>query len=108
VAKQGQNFKLWAGSEKDIDVTIEGYTSLAGAVIEWAVGRMRKSTPLFTLSSTAGDITTSGLVVTITVPTSRSTDLEGFYCHQLKVTDATGNEDIVTEGRLRVLPSLHN
>lgn len=58
--------------------------------------------------ATQGDITVSGTSVTLRVEAGASAQLEDFtlYRYDLKVMDATGNDEVVGEGTFVVLPTV--
>lgn len=106
MATQRQDFKIWAGEAKELDIAITGVTDLSSATLQWKLGRTRSSTAMITKSSTAGEITKSSLTATVVLAQADTRDLTGNYIHQLKMLDASNLPSILSEGHVRVIGSM--
>ncbi len=101
-----QDIKVWSNDAKPITVALDGYESLSGVRYRWGVSRTAISEPLVTKYSTDGDITINNFKATISTTRHDTKDLRGIYKHQLQAIDGNNDPVTLTEGMLRVYPSM--
>ena len=107
MAVKGQNFKLWAGNDREIEFSVEGFTNFIGVEFKWAASRTPNGTPLIEKNSIAGDITIDDNVVTVSIDKEDTAGLSGGrYYHELWSEDASGNISTLAKGYFRLYKSL--
>ena len=105
MTETGQNFTMWSGDTKVLEVTITdsdgAAVDLTGATISYVLQRNVNSAAA-TISKTTDDgisITdASGGVFQITLDASDTASLSGSYYHECQITDASGNASTVFTG----------
>lgn len=105
MADTAQDATLWSGRDKALAFTLSDAAgealSLAGASLAWRLSREPGGTALVS-KSTSGGIAVASNVATVSLAPAETAALEGFYAHELVVTDGEGNVTTVSTGWLTV------
>lgn len=96
IAEADQNFNMYAGETKAIQITITGVESIQAA--HWALTNKSNLTKLVEKESGTGGITIVGNVVTIALDPEDTANLGGSYHHECRVEDANGDIETVAVG----------
>jgi len=104
----GQNIRIGEGDRKEFTVEVDGYSTLSGALIKWAVSYDSADSPLILKSSTSSDITIDGFDVTVVVKAVDTIGLRGKYTHELRIYEGGINPEKVTIGSFTVIPAITN
>lgn len=111
MTKQNQDFVMWAGDNKLIDVTVVDGDGVAvditGATIKWVLAKTAGDSALVT--KTTGD----GITITdaaagkfrVTLVPADTESLAGVYYHEAEVTDASSQVSTVLIGKVIVYKS---
>jgi hypothetical protein len=108
VARENQNFELFAGDDAILRVTVTDEDGdaldITGMTVDWALVRKVGDTPILTKETGGGGITlttpASG-ILDIALTDANTSDLSGNYWHQVVLTDGSGNISTVTIGQGR-------
>jgi len=105
MTETGQNFTMWSGDTKVIEVTITDASgnavNLTGATISYVLQRSVGSTVTISKTTASGISITdaSGGVFQITLDASDTARLSGSsYYHECQITDTSGNVSTVFTG----------
>ncbi|MCX5658589.1 MAG: hypothetical protein NTW19_02570 [Planctomycetota bacterium] len=108
MATARQDFTMHQGTHRTLRVSLAGTVPTTAGAAVWRVARDRASTAL--LSKTlaeggVGNLTTGTLDISL-FPSDTATLDAGEYYHELRVTDADGQQDVVLEGTLTLKASI--
>ena len=109
------SFTLRQGQDATLTVTVTDTAGdavdLTGASVRFVMGR--NYTDSFAVDSNASPQSAtatvsngSGGIITVLISDTVMDDLIGDYLYEVKVTDASGNESVVTEGTITVKDTL--
>lgn len=101
---KNQNFEMYAGDTKNIEITISS-VNLAGASVKWAAKKTIYDAVPALYKDTAGGITITDAAAgkfTIALAPADTADLSGKYYHEAEVTDQSGNVSTVTTGTITI------
>jgi hypothetical protein len=113
MAKTNQNIGVdenayFAGDSLEIIVNVDDRGSdldIVGASIEWAVAESPGSSEIISESDSGVTATVTDAdagELTITVDEGVTDGLDGRYYHEVRLTDSSGREAVVTRGILRI------
>jgi hypothetical protein len=107
VAITQQNFEIYAGDERQINIQVEGLTSAAGYSLSWSVSRKPWSPDVITKTMASGITVHSPDDGGFTIPlvSSDSSELNGLYWHEAWTTDQDDNDVTILSGWMIVKPS---
>ena len=92
MGKLAQNFTTWKGNYRQIEFFIEDVSTLVGSTAEWAFSVDVDSAALVTKTSTAGSITFSDNIATVTLDPADTVSLDaGEYYHELRLSDTSSH-----------------
>ncbi|MDP2234959.1 MAG: hypothetical protein Q8J88_00875 [Bacteroidales bacterium] len=99
----GQNFIMWKGDDRIIQVTIEDASDVSGFTAKWHMAVDVNSPKLITKTSASGTITFNGNKVLISLSSAETKDSvtaipEGMYYHELELIDAQNKKAIAASG----------
>lgn len=94
-----QNFSMFAGDTKNINVTMTDGTPLSGSSIKW--GLLKQGATVVS-KTTSNGITVAGSVFTIKLNASDTVGFVGRYYHEAEVTDMFGNVSTVMTGFITI------
>ena len=101
---KNQNFEMFAGDTKNIDVTVAG-VNLAGSTVKWAMKKTIYSAAPDVAKDTVDGITVTdpnGGRFTISLLPSETRSLSGTYYHEAEITDANGNVSTIFTGTITI------
>lgn len=104
VTAKNQNFEMYAGDTKNIEVTIAG-VNLTGASVKWALKRTVYEADAVISKDTTGGISitnASGGVFVIALAPGDTTSLSGDYYHEAEITDSASNVSTVFTGKATI------
>ncbi|RMG96176.1 MAG: hypothetical protein D6706_10635 [Chloroflexi bacterium] len=103
MTKTAQNFTMWSGDSKLIQVMVTdsagNSVALAGATIEYVIKDSVNGTTRVS-KSTSNGITISGNTFTITLDPADTAGLSGQYYHEAQITDVAGNVSTALVGNI--------
>lgn len=108
---ENQLLTLWQGEDKSIIVSLTDadgnpYGSTAALTFLYRVTTAAENRSAIIEKTTGSGITNGTNEVTIALDKADTDDLDaGDYYHELRVTDGSGNEDVVFDGIFRLEPS---
>jgi Ethanolamine utilization protein EutJ (predicted chaperonin) len=103
---------IYSGDSRTLSISVLNKSGLAvdisGSTIKWAL--IQNGTSILTYDNTTSS---SGITITsgsggtfsISIDNDDTTDLNGIYTHEARVTDSGGNSAIVFEGNFTVTKS---
>jgi hypothetical protein len=96
-----QNAEAWQGEDRTLTITLTASgTDLSTATA--MVYRVGDGSGVFSKTLGSGVTATSSTIATVAIASTDLDDLEGTYAHELRVTDASGNESVTLTGYLTV------
>lgn len=115
MASTNQNFYLFQGETKKIRVSVVDSTGepfdLNGSSLEWILYRNIDSTPSIKKTSVSGinvvTPSTSGLF-DIYLNQNDTELLPGYYNHEARIVDPSGNQSVVSNGTVEIKFSITN
>lgn len=105
----GQNFSMYQGDTRNLNVTVLGVDDLSTSELTWVAYRVTNNSIVLTKSEGVG-ITVSGVgnIFTISIEPSDTLNLLGYYKHECELKDATGNISTIFVGKMDVYKSKAN
>lgn len=97
-----QNVEMVAGTDHVITITLVPATDISGLTIDWVLTKIDGTVVVTKQTGGQGVSITDGPngVFTITLADTDTDGLRGEYRHEAMITDGSGNEDVVTKGRV--------
>ena len=102
MAKTLQNATMWQGEDKSLVFTVSGTLLTDATAIKWELSKTLSSANLVTKDLTDGVVADSDTQCTVTLATTDTDSISGKHYHELRVTDSTGNEAVVSTGTLDI------
>jgi hypothetical protein len=107
----GQNFSMYQGDTRNLNVTCLGVDDLSSSDLTWVSYRLTNNAIVLTkTTASGGGITVSGAsnIFTVAIEPSDTLSLLGLYKHECELKDATGNISTIFVGKMTVLKSKAN
>jgi hypothetical protein len=111
MAALNQDFEMFAGEDKQVNFTITDEKGdpvvLANSQAIWIMANIL-STPVFKMTKTiaSGGITIKDNVYQVFIDSEDTTNINGKYKHELRMTNADGKETVVAVGQAVIHASL--
>jgi hypothetical protein len=103
MTETAQNFELYAGEDKTIEVTVSDVVDLSGSTITYKMATTKGGASVV-IKTSATDITSTLNVISIPLPASDTASLSGRYYYQITVVDTDSDSNVVTDGTIYVYP----
>jgi hypothetical protein len=106
-----QNFIMWKGDDKIVQITIEDATDVSGFTAKWHMSVDVDSAKLITKTSGGGGITFDGNKVLVSLSSAETKDSVttipvGLYYHELELIDGDSKKSIAASGILDLRKTL--
>ena len=108
---KNDTLEMFAGTTRDLVVTVTDEDGsahdLTGHTGEWCLARKQGDAALLTKTTGAGVVLTdpSGGICTVSLASDDTDGMQGVYYWELRLVDATTDEDVPAYGYVRILPS---
>jgi hypothetical protein len=109
MADKNQDFEMWQGATRTLAITITGTALADAAALAWAMADAGGAVVLAKTLAGGGiarDPAQPAVATVLLYPSDTRALPAGDYAHELRLTDAAGQEDVVTTGTITVHSSL--
>lgn len=102
MAKTQQNATMWQNEDKSLVFTVTGTTLTTATAIKWELSVTNRTANLVSKTLGSGITADSATQCTVALDATDTTSLIGDYYHELRVTNATGSEEVVSAGTITI------
>lgn len=103
-----QNFEMFAGTRKDLAISVTDGAGdplvMTGASILWRLCEHEYASAL--VEKASPEVTINSSIVTVPLQKGDTSSLAGKYYHEVRLTDASSNEDVIAKGWATINPSV--
>lgn len=103
-----QDITLYQSTDRILRFTLTGVVVNTATAIVWRAGPDANGSPVIEKTLAGGGIAnlTATTLDVVLVPSDTGSIAPGQYYHELRITNAASNQDVVAEGELTLKPSL--